>query len=56
MYEHTAKQWVQNYAQERDLKKMAEQLTALGISEDKAIEALEKYDGNVEQAAAWCFQ
>ena len=46
LYELTAKQWVQNYAQEKDIKEKVKQLMEMGFPEDVCVEALERYDGD----------
>jgi ubiquitin-conjugating enzyme (huntingtin interacting protein 2) len=46
LYELTAKQWVQNYAQEKDLSSKVKQLMEMGFPEDVCQEALERYDGD----------
>lgn len=46
LYELTAKQWVQNYAQEKDLSAKVKQLMEMGFPEDVCQEALERYDGD----------
>ena len=50
LYNLTAKQWVQNYAQEKDLSAKVKVLMEMGFPEDVCVEALERYDGD-EQAA-----
>jgi uncharacterized UBP type Zn finger protein len=46
LYELTAKQWVQNYAQEVDLSVKVSKLMEMGFPEDVCKEALERYDGD----------
>jgi uncharacterized UBP type Zn finger protein len=46
MYDLTAKQWVQNYAQEKDIKQQIKKLMEMGFPEDVCAEALERYDGD----------
>ena len=46
MYNLTAKQWVQNYAQEVDIKAQISKLMEMGFPEDVCKEALERYDGD----------
>lgn len=46
MYNLTAKQWVQNYAQEVDIKAQISKLMEMGFPEDVCAEALERYDGD----------
>ena len=46
MFEHTAKQWVEQYAQEIDIKAKAKKLMEMGFPEDTCNEALERYDGD----------
>lgn len=46
MFDHTAKQWVQNYAQEIDIKDKIAKIMEMGFPEDVCKEALERYDGD----------
>ena len=46
LYNLTAKQWVQNYAQEKDLSAKVKVLMEMGFPEDVCVEALERYDGD----------
>ena len=53
LYNHTAKQWVQNYALEKDLSAKVKQLMEMGFPEDVCLEALERYDGDEQQAVGF---
>ena len=46
MFNLTAKQWVQNYAQEIDMSAKVARLMEMGFPEDVCKEALERYDGD----------
>ncbi len=46
LYNLTAKQWVQNYAQEIDIKAKVKKLMEMGFPENVCTEALERYDGD----------
>ncbi len=46
LYNHTAKQWVEQYAQEIDISKKVKQLMEMGFPENVCKEALERYDGD----------
>ena len=50
MYIHTAKQWVEQYAQEVDISKKVKQLMEMGFPEDVCKEALEMYNGDENMA------
>jgi len=50
MYIHTAKQWVEQYAQEVDISKKVKQLMEMGFAEDVCKEALEMYNGDENMA------
>ena len=46
LYNLTAKQWVEQYAQEIDITKKLKTLMEMGFPEDVCKEALERYDGD----------
>jgi ubiquitin-conjugating enzyme (huntingtin interacting protein 2) len=46
LFNLTAAQWVQNYAQEVDIKDKVNKLMEMGFPEDVCKEALERYDGD----------
>ena len=46
LYNLTAKQWVEQYAQEIDITKKMKTLMEMGFPEDVCKEALERYDGD----------
>ena len=49
-YEGKAKQWVVSYAQEKDHSAKVGQLMEMGFPKDVCEEALERYDGDEQQA------
>ena len=46
LYNYTAKQWVEKYAIEKDIKDQIKKLMEMGFPEDVCKEALERYDGD----------
>ena len=50
LYEHTAKQWVQNYALETPDDSKVKQLMEMGFPKDQAQAALERCDFNEQRA------
>ena len=46
LYNYTAKQWVEKYAIEKDIKEQIKKLMEMGFPEDVCKEALERYDGD----------